>query len=135
MSEIGELEPQRVRNDDVSWDVKGMELLQVASALAIGGICLLWMFDVSSVLAYAGLIIVAVAGALIPFTVKASDDASRYAGMYFEVTPIRIAAFEELKAPKDVLCALTEMNGFHGDAIELRTRFSELAGEHRAHAY
>lgn len=135
MSEISEVDAQQVRNDDVSWDVKVMELMQVAAALAIGGMVLLWIFGVSSIPAYAGLIIVAVACGVFPFTVKASDDASRYDGAFFEVTAIRIAGFEERKVPKDVLCALTEMKGFYGNALQLRVTFVDLVGEHRAHEY
>jgi|GEM_PF-2707412 len=142
MSDPNETGTVAPRQDDASWDVKVMELLQVASALAIGAMVLMWMYPTEFAedpwtrgLIWTGLIIVAVTGLVWPLTVKPTDDASRYLGLYFEVTKIRIAGFEERRAPKDVMCALIDMEGFHGDAFELRSQFTDLVGEHRAHEY
>ena len=119
--------------------VKYIELAQVLSAIAVGAMILPLL--VSHLHYYwwwwTTLGLGALVGALVPFSlarvvdVEQATQQAQEEEAYYVVNDHRIAILEAIEMPKDVLRAVTGMNGFGGTGREFRALLFESIGEAR----
>jgi len=120
--------------------VKYVEFAQVLSAAAIGVMVLPFLTDSAGYLwwGWTILVCVAVAGALLPFSLARVVDVEHAAEeaeedkAYYVVNPRRIATLEALDLPKDIVGALSDISPFGGTGKELRSLLFASVGEERA---
>lgn len=112
--------------------VRRIEMMQVASAVAIGVMLLPLVVEK---LAYywwwwTTLALIALFGAIRPLFIETTQNQERLVENYV-VNDVRIATLKQLGVPDDVILALGKINPFSGTGLQLRDKFFQVIGEER----
>lgn len=122
-----------------SGSVRWIELPQVISAAAVGGIVLALLAMTADERAawnwqWWVLGLTAVVGFVLPF-ILARKDTDHIETAYYVATPPRLATLEEIKIPKDIVEAIKETPPFAGTGEQLRVKLYDSVGEARGSEY